>query len=51
VKASQLVARIRSTDYDERMPPKGNGLKPEQIAILESWIKAGAAWPAAACDP
>jgi len=44
--ASLLVSRIRSTDEDERMPPKGQGLKPEQIAALENWIKAGAQWPA-----
>jgi len=44
--ASALIARIRSRDEDERMPPKGEGLKPEQAAALESWVKAGAPWPA-----
>lgn len=42
---SELVRRIRHPDEDERMPPTGKGLKPEEIATLEAWIKAGAAWP------
>jgi hypothetical protein len=28
--------------------PKGAKLKPEEIAALKEWVKAGAAWPAAA---
>ena len=44
--ASELLARIRSHDADERMPPKGEGLKPEQVAAIEAWIRAGAPWPA-----
>jgi mono/diheme cytochrome c family protein len=44
---SELVARIKSTDEDERMPPKGDGLKPQQVAAIEAWIKSGAKWPAA----
>ena len=43
---SELMRRIQSHDPDEKMPPGGNGLKPEQIATLESWIKDGAKWPA-----
>lgn len=46
IAASELVSRIRSVDDDERMPPKGQGLKKEQIAALEGWIQSGAAWPA-----
>ena len=45
VEISSLIERIRSKDEDERMPPKGGGLKPEQIAILEEWVKTGAPWP------
>lgn len=45
VMASHLIRRIRSSDEDERMPPKGSGLKAEQIEILEGWVKSGAAWP------
>lgn len=44
---SEMLARLCSTDSDERMPPKGDGLPPAQIAILENWIKSGAAWPTA----
>src|SRR5205809_866598 len=29
-------------DADERMPPEGEPLTPEQIATLRSWIDAGA---------
>lgn len=46
VEMSELIARIKSKDEEERMPPKGEGLKPEQIAALEAWVKAGAPWPA-----
>lgn len=46
LKASELIARIRSTDDDERMPPRGAGLKPDQISVLEKWIAGGAKWPA-----
>jgi mono/diheme cytochrome c family protein len=45
IAASQLIQRIRSKEEDERMPPKGQGLKPEQIEILENWIRSGAGWP------
>ncbi len=45
VSASQLLNRVRSTAEAERMPPTGSGLKREQIATLEAWIKAGATWP------
>ena len=46
LKASEMVARLRSADDDERMPPKGDGLKAEQIDVVEKWIAAGAKWPA-----
>ncbi len=43
---SVLVDRIESTDPDEIMPPpKSNKhLKPEERAILRSWIAQGAKW-------
>ena len=44
--AGPLLARVRSTDEDVRMPPTGDALTPEQIADLETWIQAGAPWPA-----
>jgi len=48
--ASPLFQRITSTDDDEKMPPKGNGLKTEEIALLKSWIDSGAKWPENATD-
>ena len=41
---SPLVARISSTDADERMPPADSGktLSPEQIETLNKWIAQGA---------
>ena len=49
--ASEVLTRLRSTDDDERMPPKGDGLKPAEIASLEKWIAAGAIWPAPPVPP
>ena len=49
--ASELIVRIKHHDEEERMPPKGDPLKPAQIAALEAWIEAGAAWPAAPLAP
>lgn len=40
---SLLIARIRSTDESERMPPAGN-LNDQQIKTLEQWIAGGVAW-------
>ena len=48
---SELIARIKHADEDERMPPTGDALKPAQIATLEKWIDAGAVWPAAPIAP
>ncbi|MBK8093002.1 MAG: DUF1553 domain-containing protein [Verrucomicrobiaceae bacterium] len=48
--ASPLFKRITSTDEDEKMPPKGDGLKAEEIALLKSWINSGAKWPENATD-
>ncbi|MBM83213.1 MAG: hypothetical protein CMJ78_21845 [Planctomycetaceae bacterium] len=45
LKASELIARIRSDDKDVRMPPTEEGLTDKQIGLLEQWVKAGAAWP------
>lgn len=40
---SLLIARIRSTDESERMPPSGN-LNADQIQTLERWIAGGVSW-------
>jgi hypothetical protein len=42
---SSLLTRIRSEDPDEMMPPKGHRLAATDVALIEQWIKEGAAWP------
>ena len=42
---SLLIKAIRQTDADLKMP-YGGKLKAGEIADLEAWVKAGAAWPA-----
>jgi hypothetical protein len=42
---SPLIKFVTSIDPDEKMPPKGDPLTPEQVALLRSWIDAGANWP------
>ncbi|NNE92140.1 MAG: DUF1549 domain-containing protein, partial [Verrucomicrobiales bacterium] len=37
----ELLARISTTDLDERMPPEGEPVTPEQIAAVKKWIAAG----------
>jgi mono/diheme cytochrome c family protein/cytochrome c553 len=44
---SPLIKRILASDAEEVMPPKGDRLKPEEIAALKRWIDRGAHWPAA----
>src|SRR5260370_5662442 len=43
--ASMLIQRVSSREKDERMPPVGELLSAEQIAILNAWIDQGAKWP------
>lgn len=42
---SVLFQRVSSADEDERMPPRGDGLSVEKIALLRRWIEEGAPWP------
>ncbi len=42
---SPLYQRLITADEDERMPPKGDPLTPEQITSVKAWIESGAAWP------
>ncbi len=42
---SSLLARVVSTEEDAIMPPKGDPLTKEQVALLTTWIKEGAHWP------
>jgi mono/diheme cytochrome c family protein len=41
---SELIARVKSSDADERMPPPESGktLSPQQVDLLARWIDAGA---------
>lgn len=43
--ASLLIKAVRYTDEDLQMPPKDKKLPPDQIALLESWVKMGAPMP------
>lgn len=42
---SQLLHRVTSAHKDAQMPPKGERLSASAIAILTTWIRAGAPWP------
>jgi len=39
---SELIARVASQADDEKMPPQGLGLTPDEIALIKDWIKEGA---------
>src|SRR6266850_5472030 len=41
---SELIARLTTTDEDDRMPKKAGPLRPEQIELLKRWINEGARW-------
>ena len=41
----KLLARLTAADADERMPPEGAPLKPEEIKAIRDWISAGAPVP------
>lgn len=42
---SSLIDRITTHDQDYIMPPKGDPLSADEVALLKQWIKAGAVWP------
>jgi mono/diheme cytochrome c family protein len=44
---SYLLERVQAKDEAERMPPEGEPLSADQIALLARWIDAGANWPGA----
>ena len=43
---SPLLQRVLSMEKSERMPPAGERLSAEQVAVLRRWIDQGADWPA-----
>ncbi len=42
--ASELIARVTSSDPEVRMPYHAPPLQPQQVALLRQWIKEGAKW-------
>lgn len=43
---SELLLRIHLRPIDEGvMPDEGKALKPEEVAMLDAWVEAGAEWP------
>jgi len=46
VAASEMIARITSTDHDLQMPPEGPRLTAAEVEALKQWITAGAEWQA-----
>ncbi|MDF1755284.1 MAG: DUF1553 domain-containing protein [Verrucomicrobiales bacterium] len=42
---SSILWRIHHDAGDDIMPPKGDPLSAEEIALLERWVKEGASWP------
>ena len=42
---SPLIRYVAGLDKEIKMPPKGERLKPDQIAVLRAWIDQGAVWP------
>lgn len=43
---SELLVRIHLRPIDEGvMPDEGQALTPEEVALLDAWVKAGANWP------
>lgn len=42
---SALIARVTSDDEDEMMPPRGDRLTKDEVAVLTAWIGEGARWP------
>ncbi len=42
---SPLIERVGGTDEDTVMPPEGERLTTEQVALLRAWIDEGAVWP------
>jgi mono/diheme cytochrome c family protein len=43
--SGELIARITSNDESLRMPPEGDALTSEEVALLTRWIAAGAPRP------
>lgn len=42
---SHLLQLVTSTDRESRMPPEGEPLTSQQVALVRDWIDQGAVWP------
>ncbi|MFT5468287.1 MAG: hypothetical protein ACI8UO_003396 [Verrucomicrobiales bacterium] len=42
---SSLIFRVSKEAEDDIMPPKGDPLAKEEVALLKTWIEEGAHWP------
>ena len=42
---SALLHVVKETDPEKRMPPKGDPLSHQEIAVISKWIDEGAVWP------
>ena len=43
--ASPLVRYISGADAEMLMPPRGEPLSPDEVALIRRWIDEGAHWP------
>ncbi|MEX0726837.1 MAG: DUF1549 domain-containing protein, partial [Planctomycetaceae bacterium] len=48
---SELIHRLTTANESERMPPEGEPLSAEEIALITLWIDAGAEWPDSVATP
>src|ERR1043165_7716972 len=48
--SSKLIERVTSADDEKIMPPDGERLTVQQIAVLRAWIDQGAVWPETAAN-
>ena len=44
IEDSYFLELTASTDLDERMPPKGPGVSPEELKIFKQWVNEGMIW-------
>lgn len=45
---SELLRRVTTDNQEQAMPPDGDRLEDEEVALLREWIQAGAPWPSSA---
>src|SRR5207244_1985338 len=41
---SHLIKLVTSDDPEQVMPPKGERLKPAEVAVIQRWVESGAHW-------